>query len=210
MPSSLITGSAIGNEVVQEELYMEGSPYIYFQDYRASPRFNPDAQGYYWNLTGSTTYPAYLLGCIQDVSLTEGVTMNDVRCDTIGVKDTIQKRNYVEFNLTILSFWPLTVLRHVLNLSAPTTGAGFETAGIGQINNSQHYMVYAPKVYDPDAAGWLMFHLHKAKFVDAWTLNFKYGDSWTATGIKLRAYAEDSKPANQIFGVVRRADPDLV
>lgn len=209
MPSSLVTGSAVGNEVAQEELYLEGSPYIYFQDALANPLFNPDAQNYYWGMSGTTTYPAYLLGCIQDVSLTEGVTMNDVRCDTVGVKDTIQKRNYVEFNLTILSQLPLTVIRHVLNLSAPSTGSGYETVGIGQINNSQHYHIYAPKVYDETAAGWLMFYLHKAKFVDAWTINMKYGDSWTLTGIKVRAYAKDTMPANQIFGVIRRADPDL-
>lgn len=209
MPSSLVTGSAVGNVVSQEELYLEGSPYIYFQDNRANPLYNPDAQNYYWGMSGTTTYPAYLLGCIQDVSLTEGVTMNDVRCDTIGVKDTIQKRNYVEFNLTILSQLPLTVIRHVLNLSAPSTGTGYETVGIGQINNSIHYHVYAPKVYDDDAAGWLMFWLHKAKFVDAWTMNMKYGDSWTLTGIKLRAFANDTYPANQIFGVIKRFDPDL-
>jgi hypothetical protein len=209
MPASLVTGSAVGNVVSQEELYLEGAPFIYFQDDRANPLFNPDAQNYYWGLSGTTTYPAYLLGCIQDVSLTEGVTMNDVRCDTVGVKDTIQKRDYVEFQLTVLSQLPLTVLRHIMNLSVPSTGAGFETAGIGQINNSQHYHVYAPKVYDADAAGWLMFHLHKAKFVDAWTLNTVYGGSWTLTGIKIRAYAEDAKPANQIFGVIKRFDPDL-
>ena len=210
MPSSLATGSAIGNVVSQEELYFEGAPFIYFQDQRANPLYNPDANSYYWGISGTSTYPAYLLGCIQDVTLTEGVTMNDVRCDTVGVKDTIQKRNYVEFNLTILSLMPLTVLRHVLNISTPTTGAGFETAGIGQINNSQHYHVYAPKVYDESAAGWLMFYLHKAKFVDAWTLNMKYGDPWTATGLKIRAYANDNYPANQIFGVIRRGDPTLV
>lgn len=210
MPSSLATGSAVGNVISQEELYLEGSPFIYFQDDRANPLYNPDAQNYYWNLSGTSTYPAYLLGCIQDVSLTQGLTMNDIRCDTVGVKDTIQKRDYVEFDLTIVSLLPLAVLRHVLNLSVPSTGSGYETVGIGQINNSIHYHVYAPKVYQDTDAGWLMFYLHRAKFVDAWTINFKYGDSWTATGVKLRAYADDSKPANQIFGVIRRADPDLV
>lgn len=208
MPS-IVTGSAVGNVDSQEELYIEGSPYIYFQDNRANPLNNPDAQNYYWGLSGTTTYPAYLLGCIQDVSLTQGLTMNDVRCDTVGVKDTIQKRDYVEFNLTILSQLPLTVIRHVMNLSAPSTGAGYETVGIGQINNSVHYMVYAPKVYDDDAAGWLMFHLHRAKFVDAWTMNMVYGGSWTLTGIKLRAFADDTKPAGQTFGVIKRFDPDL-
>lgn len=209
MPSSLVTGSAQGNVISQEELYVEGSPYIYFQDDNANPLFNPDGQSYYWGLSGTSTYPAYLLGCIQDVSLTQGLTMNDVRCDTVGVKDTIQKRDYIEFNLTILSQMPLTVLRHVLNISVPSTGTGYETAGIGQINNSQHYHVYAPKVYNVDAAGWLMFYLHKAKFVDAWTMNMVYGGPWTLTGVKLRGYANDSYPSNQIFGVIRRADPAL-
>lgn len=209
MPA-IVTGSAPGNIVSQEELYLEGAPYIYFQDAEANPWFNPDAEGFYWGISGTSQYPGYLIGCIQDVSLTEGVTMNDVRCDTVGVKDTIQKRDYVEFNLTILSQLPLTVLRHIMNLSAPSSGAGFETVGISQINNSVHYHVYAPKVYDDSEAGWLMFHLHRAKFVDAWTLNTVYGGPWTLTGVKIRAFADDSKPANQLFGVIRRADPDLV
>lgn len=210
MPAGLVTGSAVGNVISQEELYLEGSPFIYFQDDRANPLNNPDAQTYYWGLSGTVTYPAYLLGCIQDVTLTEGVTMNDVRCDTVGVKDTIQKRDYVEFDLTILSQLPLAVIRHVMNLSSPNTGTGYETVGIGQINNSIHYHVYAPKVYNDDAAGWLMFYLHRAKFVDAWTLNFKYGDTWTLTGVKVRAYAKDTMPANQLFGVIKRFDiPNL-
>ena len=203
---ALVTGTPLGNIISQEEEYLEGAPYIYFQDNTASPRFNPDAQGYYWNLTGSSTYPVYNLGCIQNVSLTEGVTMNDVRCDTIGVKDTIQKRDYVEFNLEILSQLPLTVIRHVMNLGVPTTGTGFETVGIPRINNSQRYMVYAPMVYDESNAGWLMFHLHRAKFVDAWSLAMSYGEAWKLTGVKIRAYADESKPAGQIFGVIRRAD----
>lgn len=209
MPASLVTGSAVGNVISQEELYLEGAPFIYFQNSDANPLYNPDAQTFYWGLSGTTANPAYLLGCIQDVSLTEGVTMNDVRCDTVGVKDTIQKRDYVEFQLTVLSQLPLKVLRHIMNLSAPSTGTGYETVGISQINNSLHYHVYAPKVYNDDDAGWLMFHLHRAKFIDAWTLNMVYGGPWTLTGIKIRAYADDSKPANQLFGVIKRFDPDL-
>ncbi len=53
---------------------------------------------------------------------------------------------------------------------------------------------------------WLMFYLHKAKFVDAWTMNMVYGGPWTMTGIKLRAYANDSYPSNQLFGVIKRFD----
>lgn len=204
---ALPTGTPVGTIVSQEEVYIEGAPYIYFQDNRANPLFNPDAQTYYYGLSGTSTYPVYNLGCIQNVNLTEGVTMNDIRCDTIGVKDTIQKRDYVEFNLEILSQLPLSVIRHVMNLgSAPAVGTGYETQGIARIDNSQRYMVYAPAVYNQSAAGWLLFHLHRAKFVDAWTLNMRYGDSWQLTGVKIRAYADDSKPANQIFGVIKRVD----
>lgn len=207
MTTIILTGTASGNVVSQEDLYLEGAPYIYFQDSRATPLNNPDQQSYYWGLSGTTTYPAYLLGCIQDVSLTQGLTMNDVRCDTVGVKDTIQKRDYVEFQLTILSQLPLSVMAKLLNLSTATTGTGYEKVGIPQINNSITYHVYAPKIYDDTApASWLMFYLHKAKFVDAWTINMVYGGPWTMTGIKLRAYANDNYPANQLFGVISRFD----
>lgn len=207
MTTIIATGTPLGTVTSQEDLYLEGAPYIYFQDSRANPLNNPDAQGYYWGMSGTSTYPVYLLGCIQDVSLTEGVTMNDVRCDTVGVKDTIQKRDYVEFQLTILSQLPLQVLAKMLNLTDATVGTGYETVGIPQINNAIKYHVYAPKVYDTSTpASWLMFYLHKAKFVDAWTMNMVYGGSWTLTGIKMRAYADDTHPAEQLFGVIKRFD----
>lgn len=207
---AILTGTPLGTITSQEEIYVEGSPYLYFQDYTAAPRYNPDAQGYYWNLTGSTSYPVYNLGCVQDVSLAENVTMNDIRCDTIGVKGTIQKRNYVEFNVTILTLLPLVVLRHMLKLSTPSTGTGYEQAGIGGINNNQFYMVYAPTVYDQDTGDLLIFHLHKAQFVDAWTINMNYGEPWKVSGLKFRAYADETKPAAQRFGVIIRHDPSAL
>ena len=203
---SLATGTPLGNVDSQEELYMEGAPTIYIQDNRANPLFNPDGDGYYYGMSGTVTYPAIALGCIQEVSLTEGLTMNDVRCDTIGVKDTIQKRDYVEFDLTILSQLPLSTLRYMMNLSPATVNGVSEKVGIGGINNAINYMVYAPKVYNDDAAGWILFHLHRAKFVDAWTLNFNYGESWTLTGLKIRGYADETKPAAARFGTIVRID----
>lgn len=204
--TTLVTGTPLGNIVVQEELYVEGSPFIFIQESSANPLFNPDADGFYWGLSGTVTYPVYELGCVQDVSLTEGLTLNDVRCDTVGVKDTIQRRDYVEFNLTILSVFPLTALRHLLNLSTPVTGTDKEKVGIGGINNNRKYMVYAPKVYDEDNGDILIFHLHSAKFVDAWTIEFRQGEPWTVTGLKIRAYADSTKPTTQRFGVIVRSD----
>ena len=207
---AILTGVPLGTTVSSEDIYIEGAPYIYFQDSRASLLNNPDANGYYWGLSGTATYPVYALGCVRDVKLSENVTMNDVRCDNIGVTRTVQKRNYLEFDITVLTILPLSQLAKMLNLSAATSGTGFESVGIGQINNAVAYHVYAPKVYDEDSGDLLIFNLHKANFVDAWTIDFKYGDSWTITGIKLRAYADDTKPAAQLFGTIVRHDPSAL
>jgi len=203
---SLVTGTPLGSITSQEELYLEGAPTIYIQDNTADPLFNPDGDGFYYGLSGTAAYPVTALGCIQDISLTEGLTMNDIRCDSIGVKDTIESRNYVEFNMTILSLFPLSTFRQLANLSPATVSAPYEKVGIGAINNNLHYMVYAPRVYDEDLGHWLLFHLHKARFVDAWTLNMPFGDSWKLTGVKLRGFADDSKPSTSRFGTIIRVD----
>lgn len=203
---SLVTGTPIGNVVSQEDIFIEGAPEIYFQSNNATPLFNPDAQSYYWGLSGTVANPVYNIGCPLDVSLTEGVTMNDVRCDTVGVKDTIQRRDYIDLVFTFSSMFPLSVLAKVLNLSTANVTTGIERVGIGAINNTLKYMVYCPRVYDESSGDYLLLHLHKAKFVDAWTINFQYAQPWQGTGIKLRAYADTTKPANQLFGVFLRSD----
>jgi hypothetical protein len=202
----LTTGTPLGSVISQEDMYIEGAPYLYVQDYAATPLNNPDVSGYYWGLSGTAAAPVYSIGCVVDVSLTEGVTMNDVRCDAVGSKDTIQRRDYVEFNLTVQSLFPLSVLAKLMNLSTATVSTGLEKVGIGSINNQKKYHVYAPKVYDADTGDYLLFHLHKAKFVDAWTIDFRQGEAWQMTGVKLRAYADDTKPDTQLFGVIVRSD----
>ena len=207
---TLSTGTPLGTGVTQEALYIEGAPTIFFQDYRANPLNNPDASGYYWGLSGTTPYPWNELGCITDVKISEDVTMNDVRCDTVGVVDTIQKRNYVEFTATIVSIFPFSVLSKMMNLSPATVGSGVESVGIGQIDNTLHYMMYAPKIYSEADNDWLLFHLHKAKFVDAWELPFTYGEAWKLTGIRIRAFADNTKPSNQLFGTIKRFDASAI
>lgn len=207
MTEPLVTGAPVGSILAQEEIYIEGAPYLYFQDATATPLNNPDGQGFYWNLSGTSSYPVYRVGCIQDVSLTEGLTMNQIRCDTIGDKATIQRRDYIEFTFKFSSLLPLTTLRHMLNLgSAPTVGTGYEKVGIGSINNNQFYHFYAPKVYDDVAGDFLAFHLHRAQFIDAFTINMKSGEAWMVEGIKIRGYADETKPAAQKFAVILRGD----
>jgi len=67
-------------------------------------------------------------------------------------------------------------------------------------------MAYAPKVYDQDTGDYVLFHLHKAQFVDAWEIRMTSGEPWMVANLKLRAYADDTKPAGQLFGVIVRAD----
>ena len=202
----LSTGTPLGTINSQEEIYLEGAPYIYIQDATAVPLFNPDNAGYYWGMNGTTAYPVNAIGCVQDVSLTEGITMNNIRCDTIGDKGVIQRRDYVELNVTILSLFPLSELKTFLNLSTATVSTGLEKVGIGGINNQRYFMAYCPKVYDEDTGDYIMMHFHRCQFVDAWTINMKSGEPWTVTGLKLRAFADETKPSQMKFGVIVRSD----
>lgn len=204
---ALITGTPLGTIVSQSEIYIEGAPNIYFQDYSANELSNPDAQGFYWGLSGTTAYPVYAIGCVQDVSLGEDVTMNMVRCDTVGDKDAIQKRNHLEVTLSITTLLPLSVLYHILKASVPTaTGGALEEMGIGKISNTRFYHVYMPKVYDEDVGDYLAITLHRAKFVDAFQIAMRQGEPWQVTGIKLFAFADDTKPSTQQFATIIRSD----
>lgn len=207
---SLITGSPPGTVTSQEDIYLEGAPTIYIQDYTAGEWKSPDANGFYWGLSGTSTYPVYEIGCITDVSLTENLTMSDVLCDNIGVKDTVQQRNYVEFVFTIQSFFPFTVLRHLMKLGTVTQSSPIEYAPIGKINNNLRYHAWCPKVYDEDVGDYVALMLHKTKFVDAWTLNMPFGNQWNLTGLKMRAYADTTKPAAQQFGLLLRSDVSVI
>lgn len=207
---TLASGTPLGTITSQEDLYLEGAPTIYIQQYEATPLYNPDADGFYWQMSGTATYNVYEIGCPVDVSLTENLTMNDVLCDTVGVKDTVQQRNYVEFSFTLRSFFPLDVLRILLNAGVVVESAPTQKMPIGKINNNLRWHVYAPKVYDEDTGDYVWFWLNKAKLVDAWTIAMTFGNNWQATGIKLRAYADTTKPAAQQFGMMGRLDPSVI
>lgn len=206
---TIATGSPLGNILSQEEIYVEGSPYVYLQDYRAGPLHAPDANGYYYGLSGTNTYPVYLLGCILNTKLTEDVTLNQIRCDTEGDKATIQKRNYLELQFELVTALPFSITSKLLNFSPGTTVSGAEFVGMGKINNALFYQVYAPKVYDDATGDWLLMQLHKCQITGnfTWDLNVA---GWKLTGIVIRAYADSTKPEAQLFGVLARFDPSAL
>src|SRR5258706_13260757 len=127
----LITGTPRGTLTAQEDLFLESAPSIWFQSDQANLLNNLDGQAYYWGLSATAQYPVIELGCIEGVSMTENLTMNDVICDTIGVKDTVQRRNYLELDLTVKSFFPLSILQYILHGGPSLLTSHVEEMGIG-------------------------------------------------------------------------------
>jgi hypothetical protein len=207
---TISTGTPVGTLSVMEDLFLEGAPYIFFQDARANPLNNPDADGFYWNLSGTSTYPVYEVGCPSDVTFTENLTVNDVLCDTVGVKGTIQQRNYVEFAYSLQSFFPFQAMRLMLKMGPVTQTAPTQKMGIGPVNNSEFYHVYAPKVYNSDVGDYIWMYFSRCQFVDPFNIAMTFGTPWKATGLKLRAYADTTKPEAQRFGMWGRSDLSVV
>ena len=70
---ALVTGTPIGNINTSEDIYVDSAPTLWFQDYNADPLNNPDADGFYWGLSGTTAYPVMELGCLGDVSFADNI-----------------------------------------------------------------------------------------------------------------------------------------
>jgi len=206
---ALVTGTPQGSITSQEEIYLDGAPNIYFQDYNATPLFNPDGDGYYYGMSGTSEYPARELACVTDVSLEQGITANDVRCDTVGLKATVQRRDYVDFIFTVQAIFPLTTYADLTNLSAADVVTDLEKVGIGTIDNNQFWMVYAPKVYNDEVGDYLLVHLHKCQIVNVGALNMAYGSPWNQQ-ITFRAFADTTKPSVQQFGTIIRSDASVL
>lgn len=204
-----VTGTPVGTIVSSEDIYIDSAPYIYIQDYSAGPWYDPDADGFYWQLSGTSTYNVYEIGCPSDVSFSENLTINDVLCDNVGVKVTIQQRNYLQLNFTMKAFFPLSTLRILLKGGAVTETPPTDKFGFGDVNNNQFWQVYCPRVYDDTAGDYVWLHLHKCQFVDAFTVNMPFGDQWNVA-VSLRAFADTSKPSAQRFGVFGRSDASVI
>ena len=210
---ALVTGAAIGNIVEQDsEIFIEGAPWIYMQDYQAAELNSPDGDGFYWGLTGSTTYPVYSMACYEDVGLGQDLTVNAVRCDKVGDTAVIQKLNHLEFTFALSTLFPLTTSRPILRGSTVFTdvGAGLEKMGIGPINNAQYWRLYLPKVYDEDNGDYVSITIHRVQFVDAWTIAMPSGDKWMVGGISAWGLADDTLPSAQQFATIIRADPSAI
>lgn len=200
----------IGVVTAQDDLFIEGAPYIYYQEYtNGFYMHNPDSDNYYWGLSGTASNPVYSLGCYEDVQLGEEVTVNQVRCDRTGDQNAIVKRDRLTLSFTLKSFTPLPTLKPFLRLSDLLTTAPYEKAGLGSIDNNEFYRFYLPAVYDEDADDYVAFTLHRARIVDAFTISFTYGEPWNGQ-VTVQGFADTTLPNAQRFATVIRHDPSLI
>ena len=209
---ALVTGTPIGTLTSQESLFVDSAPAIYFQNSLANPLKNPDSNGFYWGMSGTSTYPVYEIGCPFDVSFSENIVINEVLCDTTGLQATVQQRQYLEFSFSIRSLFPASILSVILKGGTVTRDLvnHLEEFGFGSINNSLFWHVYTPRVYDEAVGDYIWLYFHKAQFVDAWTIGMGFGTPWQVTGIKLRAVIDTTKPAAQGFGMFGRSDLSVI
>ncbi len=208
---SLVTGTPLGTIVAQDELYIEGAPNIYFMNvsgsYAPNDIFTGTSKTFYWGLSGTVSYPVYQLGCYENVTLSDSVDINQVRCDTVGDKDVIQKRNHMELKFTLKSFIPLTNIAPLLHGGAVSedTGKHVEAMGLGQINNSEYWKIYLPKVYDEGAGDYVSITGHRCKFVGGGEWSMSYGNVWSMP-VTIWLMADESKTSDQMFATIIRTD----
>lgn len=210
---ALITGTPVGNVVSSQDIFIDTPPTFYFQEKHDSAGSvvgllnAPDADGFYWGLSGTTNNPVYAGGCYENFQFADVREINMIRCDTEGDRSAIQKRTSLTITFTLKEFFKLTKLRHMLNLGPVTTTAGAtEKLGIGQIDNTKYYYAYFPTVYDPDTGDYLAVTMHHGQFTAAWTIAFQYGNPATV-GIQMSGFADPNRSDAQKFATVIRADP---
>lgn len=209
---ALVTGTPQGVINEQDDIYLDTAPSLWFQDYLADELNSPDADDFYWGLTGAAPpgYPVWALECYETVALAATIEGTNIRCDTVGDKGQIQKVAHIDLTFTLKSLLPLATLTHILRGGVVTTNVGSdEKMGIGQPNNQQYWHVYGALVYDEVAADFINFTAHRCQFVDAWTLAFGFGVPATLTVI-IRVFADSTKPADQLFLTVIRRDPSAI
>jgi len=206
IPESAATPT--GTMTSSEDLYIEGAPYFYFGGEYAQGH---DEHGFYWGLTGTYENPVYAVGCYEDFRFGDDVTVNAVRCDTIGDAALIQRRNFMYVSFTLKSMFPFEILSRILR-GGPVTqevDEGTEEFGFGEIDNTTFYLCYFSRVYDAVAGDFVSVTGHRCQFVDAWEIATPWAEAWRV-GVTMRLFADDTKPVHQRFATMIRLDTSEV
>jgi hypothetical protein len=211
----LITGTPEGNILTPDaNLFVDTPPVIYFQDKLTAAGAtvgllnNPDSDGFFWNLSGTTANPVFEVGCYEGLTIVDGRELNMIRCDTDGDVGAVQRRNSLTINFTLKQLFSFNKLAHMLNWSLPitSTAGATEKVGIGTIDNQKRYYAYLPTVYDPATGDFLSITAHNVQFTTAWTWTFVYANP-SNVPITMTCFADTSRVDAQRFATVIRADP---
>jgi len=204
---ALVTGTAFGETTSSEEIYLESAPQVYFADVNCPYGFGPDSDGFYWQLSGTSTYKVFAVGCYDDVSFGDSVDINAVRCDVVGDKDVIQKRNHMVLKFNLKSFLPFTILSKLMNGGTVTTNLSshMEKFGLGPINNNQFWKIYLPKVYDEVAGDYVAITGHRCKIIATGEIKMSFANVWSMP-VEIWLLADETKPSSQAFATIVRSD----
>lgn len=208
---ALVTGSPEGLVISQDDIFIDAAPPIFFQEIKPGTNLlhTPDSDGFYHGLSGTADSPVYQFGCIEGYGLQSNIAINDIMCDTVGSKGTIQKMQYIDMSFTLKTLFPLTLLRHVIRGGEVTQNNGVEKMGIGQPNNQRYFYVYTPTIYNNEVGDFISITGFRCQFVEQWQLQQPYGQQATLP-VTIRMFADDTKPSDQLFASIFRVDPSEI
>lgn len=189
-----------------DDIFIEGGPDLWLGGVL---KYAPDINGYYWGIDGIPSNPVFKLGCYENFQLQDNVTVNEIRCDTLGVVGSIVRRNYLEATFDVQQILPLSQLKNLLRWSSSLAVADAEYAGIGEVNQQDYLPVYLSRIYDPDAGDWVSFTGTRCQFQWDKAMQLRYGQPWMV-GVKIRFYANKNLPSTQRFVTVVRWDPSAL
>lgn len=209
-----MTAPAVGDRTptgtlnVAEDIFIEGGPDLYFG---GEIQHSPDDNGYHHGVVGTVETPVFRVGCYENLQLSDSLTVNQIRCDTVGVTAQIVRRDFLEVTFDLQGLLPITELRHLLRWSSglAVPADNVEYAGIGEVNQQDFHMVFFSRVYDPDTNDWVSFTGHRGQFQHSGALQMRYGEPWLV-GITARFFADTTKPSDQRFATVVRFDPSVL
>ncbi len=191
-----------------DDIYIEGGPDLWIGD---DLQYGPDSNGYYWGITGTVANPVQKLGCYENFQIQDNVTINEIRCDTVGVVGNIVRRNYLEITFDLEQLLPLEQLKVLLRWSSSLKDPATDTeyAGIGEINQQDYHIIYFSRIYDADAGDWVSWTATRVQFEWSGAIQMRYGQPWMV-GVRMRCFANADLPSNQRFATVVRYDPSAV
>lgn len=194
-----------GTITTASDIFIEGAPEVW---YGGDAQYSPDDDGFYHGIVGVEGDPVFKLGCYENFRFQDNIQVNEIRCDNLGLAKVSQTRDYLTITFDLKALLPLTMLRHIVRGGAVTwnDAENSEKMGLGEIDNTTFFPVFFSKVYDEDAGDFVSVTGHRCQFTGNFQLQTPYAGAWMITGIELRMFADDSKPAAQRFATVIRVD----